>query len=61
VETPVIANIGIADFLLSQASDLGAQMLVMGAYGKLGLPRMLRGSVTRDILRQMTIPVLLGH
>ncbi|GEO81082.1 universal stress protein [Pararhodospirillum oryzae] len=61
VETPAIANISVADFLLSQAADLSADLLVMGAYGKLGLPRMLRGSVTRDILRQMTLPVLLGH
>ncbi|MCF8482269.1 MAG: universal stress protein [Rhodospirillum sp.] len=61
VETPAIANIGVADFLLSQAADTDAQLLVMGAYGKLGLPRMLRGSVTRDILRQMTLPVLLAH
>ncbi len=61
VEAPTIANIGVADFLLSQAADTSAQLLVMGAYGKLGLPRMLRGSVTRDVLRQMTLPVLLGH
>jgi nucleotide-binding universal stress UspA family protein len=61
VETPAIANIGVADFLLSQAADVDAQLLVMGAYGKLGLPRMLRGSVTRDVLRQMTLPVLLSH
>lgn len=61
VETPVIQNISVADFLLSQAADVSAQLLVMGAYGKLGLPRMLRGSVTRDILRHMTLPVLLSH
>ncbi|MBK1664576.1 universal stress protein UspA [Rhodospirillum rubrum] len=61
VETPVLNQIGVADFLLSQAADTAAQLLVMGAYGKLGLPRMLRGSVTRDVLRQMTLPVFLGH
>ncbi|WP_041795265.1 universal stress protein [Pararhodospirillum photometricum] len=61
VETPTLNAIGVADFLLSKAADVSAELLVMGAYGKLGLPRMLRGSVTRDILRQMTLPVLLSH
>lgn len=61
IETPLIQNISVADFLLSKAADVSANLLVMGAYGKLGLPRMLRGSVTRDILRHMTVPVMLSH
>ncbi|MEN9499536.1 MAG: hypothetical protein RIS83_1355, partial [Pseudomonadota bacterium] len=47
--------------LLNQASDIGADLLVIGAYGHSRLREFILGGVTRTLLRQMTIPVLLSH
>lgn len=56
---PVRADVGEA--LLSRASDLGADLLVMGAYGHSRIAEFLLGGVTRRLLAQMTAPVLLSH
>jgi nucleotide-binding universal stress UspA family protein len=50
-----------ADAILSRAADLGADMIVMGAYGHSRLREMIVGGTTRDILDQMTVPVLMSH
>ncbi|KAB8065825.1 universal stress protein [Janthinobacterium violaceinigrum] len=51
----------IGDALLSQAGDLSADLLVMGAYGHSRLRETILGGVTRTILQSMTIPVLMAH
>lgn len=56
-----VRDIGVADALLSHVSDLGADMLVMGAYGHTRLQQSLFGGVTRRIQESMTVPVLLSH
>lgn len=61
VATAVGDHLGIVDMLLNRATDDGATMLVMGAHGHYGFPHILRGGVTRDMLRHMTVPVLLSH
>ena len=53
-------EIGKIDMLLSRACDLGADLLIMGGHGHYGFPR-LKGSATRQLLKQMTLPVLLSH
>jgi nucleotide-binding universal stress UspA family protein len=50
-----------SDVLLNSAADLGAGLLVMGAYGHSRLREMVLGGVTRGILARMTLPVLLSH
>lgn len=47
--------------LLSLAADRGADLLVMGGYGRLRLSELLLGGVTRSILGAMTVPVLMAH
>ncbi len=54
-------DIEIGDIILSRISDLGADLVVMGAYGHSRLRELMMGGVTRDILRHMTIPVLMSH
>lgn len=56
-----VKDIGVADYVLSHCADMGADLLVMGAFGHYGFPHMLRGGVTRDLLTHMTVPVLLSH
>jgi nucleotide-binding universal stress UspA family protein len=46
---------------LSRAADLGADLIVMGAYGHSRVREMLFGGATRSVLRSMTVPVLMSH
>ncbi len=54
-------DIDVGDILLSRISDLGADLAVMGAYGHSRMRELMMGGVTRDLLRHMTIPVLMSH
>jgi nucleotide-binding universal stress UspA family protein len=51
----------VADTILSHAADVSADFLVMGGYGHSRLREFVLGGVTRDILRTMTLPVLMSH
>jgi nucleotide-binding universal stress UspA family protein len=46
---------------LSQASAIGADLLVMGAYGHARWQELVMGGATRTILKSMTVPVLMSH
>lgn len=61
VEHSVAPEIGAGDILLNRAADLSADLLVVGAYGHSRLREMFLGGVTRTLLQQMTVPVLLSH
>ncbi|MGH7094465.1 MAG: universal stress protein [Stellaceae bacterium] len=54
-------GISISDLLLSRAADLGADMIVAGAYHHSPLRESLLGGVSRDLLDHMTVPVLMSH
>lgn len=55
------AGLPVGEVLLNAAADLGADLIVMGAYGHSRLRELILGGVTRTLLRQMTVPVLLAH
>jgi nucleotide-binding universal stress UspA family protein len=61
VESTVSAGIGVGNVLLSRASDLNADLLVMGAYGHSWAQELLFGGATRTVLASMTLPVLMAH
>jgi nucleotide-binding universal stress UspA family protein len=61
IERTVSAGIPAGDVLLSRAADLGADLLVLGAYGHSRVRELLLGGATRSILRSMTVPVLMSH
>lgn len=61
VETTMSGEIGVGNTLLSWASDSGADLLVMGAYGHARVRELLLGGATRTILESMTLPVLMSH
>jgi nucleotide-binding universal stress UspA family protein len=49
------------DALLAKAHELGADLLVMGAFGHNPLHQMLLGGVTRYMLSHADLPVLMRH
>jgi nucleotide-binding universal stress UspA family protein len=55
------ASVSDADILLNCASDLGADLLVIGGYGRSRAREILLGGITRDLLRCMTLPVLMSR
>ena len=61
VAKAVAEDVADSALLLNHASDMGADLLVMGAYGHSRLREFILGGVTRSLLREMTIPVLLSH
>lgn len=54
-------NIDVGNALLSAATDLGSDMIVMGGYGHTRFREILLGGVTRTVLESMTVPVLMSH
>lgn len=54
-------DVDVGAMLLSQAADLGADLIVMGAYGHSRLREVVLGGATREIFRSMTVPVLMSH
>jgi nucleotide-binding universal stress UspA family protein len=61
VEHRLAPDLPDADLLLNHASDMSADLLVVGAYGHSRLREFVLGGVTRTLLRQMTVPVLMSH
>ncbi|MCP3023653.1 universal stress protein [Cupriavidus basilensis] len=55
------SDIAIGETLLSRAADFGADVVVMGAYGRGRLRELVLGGVTRALLDTMTVPVLMSH
>jgi nucleotide-binding universal stress UspA family protein len=57
----VAPDIDAGNLLLSQAADLGADLIVMGAYSRARISELVLGGVTRLMLSSMTVPVLMAH
>ncbi|WP_455373525.1 universal stress protein [Limibacillus halophilus] len=56
-----VSEVSIGDALLDQVADLGADLVVMGGYGHSRFRELVLGGVTRQMLQQMTVPVLMSH
>jgi len=52
---------GIGHILLEKATDLKADLLVMGAYGRGHIGEMILGGVSNHLLKHSRIPLLLAH
>lgn len=50
-----------AEVIAQQAQDLGADLIVMGAYGTARLRELLFGGATRDLLETATSPLFMAH
>lgn len=47
--------------ILNEAADIGADLIVMGAYGHSRIRESILGGATRTVLESMTAPVLFSH
>ena len=47
--------------LLDAAAGIGADLLVMGGYGRTRLSELVLGGVTRHVLAHSRLPVLISH
>jgi nucleotide-binding universal stress UspA family protein len=57
----VAEDVDVGNTLLSRAADLGADLIVMGCYGHSRMRELILGGATREILRHMTVPVMMSH
>ena len=60
-ETTVTAAGVIQDAVHNRAKELGAELIVMGAYGHSRLRETILGGMTRDMLLETTRPLLMSH
>ena len=57
----VASGIDIADVILARANDLGADLIVTGAYGHSRTREWVFGGVTESLMHNMTVPCLMSH
>jgi nucleotide-binding universal stress UspA family protein len=56
-----VRDIGVGEWLLDRAADLGSDLIVMGGYGHARMRELVLGGVTRTVVRAMTVPVFMAH
>lgn len=61
VETVNASDSSVCDVLLSKAAALDADVVVMGAYGHSRFRELILGGVTRAMLQESPVPLLLSH
>lgn len=59
--TVVATDVKVGDAILSTMADDASDLLVMGAYGRSRLREFVFGGATRQILKNLTVPVLMSH
>lgn len=55
------SEVSVGDALLNRVSDIGADVIVMGGYGRSRFREFVLGGVTRHMLQHLTVPVLMSH
>jgi nucleotide-binding universal stress UspA family protein len=57
----IVGELGPVDHVLNRTTDLGADLVVMGAHGAHGLAHATHEDMTAAMLHSMTAPMLLSH
>ena len=60
-ERAIARDISVGEAILAEVGDNAHDMVVMGAYGHSRLQEFVLGGATREMLRVMTVPVLMSH
>ncbi|MGN7881361.1 universal stress protein [Ensifer sp. 22460] len=61
VETLPSSGHFVTDTLLRHALDINADLIVMGAYGHSKLLELILGGVTKSMLKEANLPILMAH
>ena len=61
IESSAVTNSQVAQTVLSKCAEWDADLLVMGAYTHSRLRQLIMGGVTRHILNEATLPVIMVH
>lgn len=61
VDTEHVERMTRENAILSRVSDLGVDMLVVGAYSTPRYQEIIFGGVTRHLMNEMTVPILFSH
>ncbi|SAL61790.1 universal stress protein [Caballeronia humi] len=56
-----VDDVPVGEILMSRSSDLGADLVVMGAYGHARWQELVLGGATRTMFKSMTVPVVMSH
>lgn len=54
-------DVNPSEAIVGQAKDMGADLIVMGAYGHARLREIILGGVTHKLLKETRVPLLLSH
>jgi nucleotide-binding universal stress UspA family protein len=54
-------DVRVGEWLLSQVTESGCDLIVMGGYAHSRVREAVLGGVTRSMLQAMTVPVLMSH
>jgi nucleotide-binding universal stress UspA family protein len=54
-------GLSAGDAILARSVDESADLLIMGGYGHSRMRELVLGGATREILSQMSLPVLMSH
>ena len=57
----LVSPLSNVDALFNFAAEMGAGMMVMGAFASSRLRQLFKGSVTRGLVEKTTIPLYLQH
>jgi nucleotide-binding universal stress UspA family protein len=57
----IAPDVDAGNIILSHATDIAADFMVMGGYGHSRLRELIFGGVTRSILGSMTLPTFMSH
>lgn len=61
VRAHAVGHTSPGDMLLSMATDVSADLLVMGCFGHSRARELVLGDASRSVLRSMTLPTLMAH
>lgn len=61
VKTASASALSIGEEILAQVTEEGADLLVMGAYGRTRFREIIFGGATRHLARHLAVPTLLSH
>ena len=61
VKHDTAADTDVGSIILSRAADMGADLIVMGLYGRSRMRELILGGASRTLLGSMTVPALMAH